>query len=88
LVTWINDFHDSLEKEYEAGLTLANFGKTITFHVNNIGYLNPSLISFEGFKEDGDPVKLIQHVTQINILLTKIKRKDPQKPKTPIGFAT
>lgn len=85
LVKWINDFHRSLENEYEAGVCLANFGN-ITFHIDDISYWNPSLISFKGKTESGNPVELIQHINQLSILLVKLKRKEPEKPKRPIGF--
>ena len=88
MIKWINDFHKSLDENFEVGLTLVNFGTNICFHVEDIGYWNPSLISFRGHKEGGEPVELIQHVTQISILLTKMKRENPQEPKRPIGFKT
>lgn len=88
LIEWINDFHLSLDDEFEVGARLVNFGQTITFHIENIGYWNPSLISFTGQTENGEPVELIQHVSQISILLMKMKRKDMQQPKKPIGFAS
>ena len=46
LINWINDFHKSLDEEHEVGARLVNFGQAITFHVEDIGYWNPSLISF------------------------------------------
>jgi hypothetical protein len=85
LINWINDFHKSLEEDYEAGVKLVTFGQSVTFHIEKIGYWNPSLISFKGHTENGDPVELIQHVTQISILLLKMKRHS-QEPKRPIGF--
>lgn len=85
LVKWINDFHRSLENEYEAGACLANFGN-ITFHISDISYSNPSLILFKGKTENGNPVELIQHINQLSILLVKLNRKEPEKPKRPIGF--
>ena len=88
LINWINDFHKSLDDEFEAGVRLVNFGQTITFHIEDINYWNPSLISFKGHTENGEPVELIQHVTQISILLMKMPRKQRDKPKRPIGFAT
>lgn len=87
LVKWIQDFDKELDQQHEVGVRLVSFGQTVTFHLGNIGYWNPSLISFSGFTEAGEPVELIQHVSQISILLLKIKRKDPEKPKRPIGFA-
>jgi hypothetical protein len=86
LIQWINDFHLSLGDEYEVGACLVNFGQRITFHIEDIGYWNPALISFTGTTEDNSPVELIQHINQISILLIKLKRKEPEKPKRPIGF--
>lgn len=86
LVEWINKFNQSLDQEHEVGVRLVSFGQTVVFHLEDIGYWNPSLISFKGTTEDGNPVELIQHVTQISILLTKLPRKDTKTPKGPIGF--
>lgn len=86
LTKWINTFNDSLDDQHEVGVRLVNFGQTITFHLAGLGYWNPSLIMFNGSTDSGDPVELIQHVTQISILLMKVPRKDPGKPKRPIGF--
>jgi len=88
LINWINDFHKSLDEEHEVGARLVNFGQAITFHVEDIGYWNPSLISFQGRNELGEPVELIQHVTQISILLVAMKRENIEQPKRPIGFAS
>ena len=88
LVQWINDFHRSLDEDYEAGACLTTFGQSVTFHIANISYWNPALILFKGFTEEGNPVELIQHISQISILLVKLKRKKPEEPKRPIGFAS
>ena len=86
LVEWIDKFNEALDNEHEVGVQLVNFGPSLTFHLEGMGYYNPYLISFSGFTEDGQPVELIQHVNQINILLMKLPRKDPSQPKKPIGF--
>ncbi|EJP4177990.1 TPA: DUF6173 family protein [Vibrio parahaemolyticus] len=88
LINWINDFHKSLDQEHEVGARLVNFGQAITFHIEDIGYWNPSLISFIGKNESGEPVELVQHVTQISILLVAMKRNNTEQPKRPIGFAS
>ncbi len=86
LVEWINEFNSSLDDAHEVGVRLVSFGQTIVFTLDNIGYWNPSLILLSGHTLDGSPVELIQHVSQISILLMKLPRKDPEKPKKPIGF--
>jgi hypothetical protein len=88
LINWINDFHKTLDDEHEVGAQLVNFGQSVTFHIEDISYWNPSLISFIGKNENGEPVELVQHVTQISILLVAMKRENIGQPKMPIGFAS
>lgn len=88
LVQWINNFHRSLDEAHEVGVRLVSFGQTVTFHVDDIGFWNPSLISFRGKNENGEAVELIQHVSQISILLVALKREGLNQPKRPIGFAS
>jgi hypothetical protein len=83
----IEDFDRSLDKDYDVGVQLVSFGQALIFRLDNIGYWNPSLISFSGSTTDSNaPVKLIQHVSQISVLLMRLKRSDPEAPKRPIGF--
>jgi hypothetical protein len=46
-----------------------------------MGYADPFLISFTGETDAGEPIELIQHVSQISILLTTVPRLHPEKPK-------
>lgn len=86
LMQWISSFDAGLDEEFEVGVRLISFGQTLVFHLRSLGYYNPSLISFQGQTDAGDPVELIQHVSQISILLMKLPRKNPDEPKRPIGF--
>jgi Family of unknown function (DUF6173) len=86
LVEWITDYDKSLDDAHEVGVKLVSFGQSITFRLYNVGYWNPSLMRFYGISEDGSPVELIQHVSQISILLMTLPRQNPSKPKRPIGF--
>lgn len=88
LVEMVNDFHRELGDGYEVGGQLVNFGSEVTFSFTDIGYFNPSLIRFYGEKADGSPIELIQHITQISVMLVKQKRLHPDVPKRPIGFTS
>ena len=81
----IIQFERTLDSEQEVGVRLVSFGQTVQFSVNSIGYMNPSLIWFEGVLPDGSTTKLIQHTSQISFLLIAMKRTT-ESPKTPIGF--
>ncbi|TWI59224.1 DUF6173 family protein [Halalkalibacter nanhaiisediminis] len=86
LVNMIREFEKNLDHLQEVGVRLVSFGQTIQFHIENIGYYDPSLIRFYGRLENGSRVELIQHVSQISFLLMAVKRLDPSKPKNKIGF--
>jgi hypothetical protein len=88
LSQWIADFDKTLDEAHEVGVRLVSFGQSVVFYLTDMGYWNPSLISFKGSMENGQPVELIQHVSQISILLMKLPRKDPTQPKTLIGFGS
>ncbi len=88
LINWINDFHKDLDEEHEVGARLVSFGQTVTFHIEDISFWNPSLISFIGKNSEGEPVELVQHVSQISVLLMAMKRANVAMPKRPIGFAS
>jgi len=86
LANWIIDFDSKLDNEHEVGVRLVNFGQTVVFSLEDMRYCDPSLISFIGHTQEGQPVELIQHINQISILLMKLPRQYPAEPKKPIGF--
>ena len=87
LIKEINRFDSELDQAEEVGARLVSYGSTIQFHIINIGYQNPYLIYFYGELEDGSPIQLVQHVSQISFVLIAMKRKDPEEPKRIIGFS-
>ena len=80
------EFQENLESDEEVAIMLASFGKSITVHVEDIGYANPNLIIFYGHLEDGSYVELMQHINQINFLMVSAKKLDPSAPARRIGF--
>lgn len=84
LSKYIRAFEQSLDSNHEVGLILTNFGQSITMHVTEIGYEKSVLMIFKGYV-NGKMSTLIQHVSQLNFLLTSIE-KEPDRPKRAIGF--
>ena len=84
LSQYIIDFESTLNDAEEVGARLVSFGESITFHIEDIGYWNPSLITFSGRTEDGKAVKLVQHVSQISVLLMAVPRTHPERER--IGY--
>ena len=81
----IRDFEQQLDEEHEIALHLASFGSTITMAVEEISCQNPDMLYFYGYI-NGNYAQLIQHTSQLNFLLTSVKREDTTKPARRIGF--
>lgn len=85
LKEYIVDFQNNLDSEHEVGIYLSSFGQNILLNVTHIYYEDPVLIIFEGYVK-GQKSTLIQHVNQLNFLLTSVKKED-SRPKRQIGFS-
>ena len=86
LQKYIEEYQDSLDDQHEVGLLLTNFGQSVLMQVCEISYEKSVLLVFKGYV-NGKYSTLIQHVSQLNFLITSIE-KEPDKPKQRIGFIT
>src|SRR5262249_34955772 len=84
IVKAIVDFETSLDKEHEIGMRLVSFANREVFNINNVGFWNPDMIIFFGISADGQPVELIQHMSQLNIMLVAAKKMNEEAQR--IGF--
>ncbi len=82
----IEAFESQLDSNSEIALRLCNFGQSILLNVDNINYEGAYLMVFYG-SVNGQPARLIQHVSQLNFLLTSVPKANPEKPPKRIaGF--
>lgn len=86
IVAYIREFEANLDKEHEIGARMVSFGDTVQFHIVDMGYWNPDIVTFDGLDEAGRRMKLIQNVSQLNVLLVAMpKRVEHDEPRR-IGF--
>ena len=81
---YIKDFESELDADHEIGARLVSFGQSVTFHIQNVGYYGPDIISFDGIDSNGQKVQLIQHMSQLSVLLVAMTKLEDE-PKR-IGF--
>jgi hypothetical protein len=84
LVEYIKDFEAELDNDHEIGARLVSFGQSITFHIQDMGYYGPDIISFDGMNDQGEKLQLIQHISQLSVLLIGMKKQN-ETPRR-IGF--
>ena len=84
IVQSIVDFEAALDETQEIGARLVNFGEREPIHITDVSYKGPHLVIFHGTNLDGRPVQLLQHVTQVSVLLVAL----PKEHGTPrrIGY--
>jgi hypothetical protein len=85
LMAHIADFESSLMPDQEVGATMVAFGDK-PFYIGGIGYHGNDMIIFYGASMTGQPVKLMQHVTQTNVMLTVMAKRKGHKEAKRIGF--
>lgn len=85
LLERMKQFQAQLPKEKEAGLQLANFGLASGLHIRSIAYRNPNIIEFIGVDADGETALLVQHISQLNFMLTAVSPPKDAEPYR-IGF--
>jgi len=83
VVRSINEFEAKLDNDHEIGARLVQAPGDIV-SIDDVGYWGPDLMIFYGTNPDGNPVELLQHYSQVNVVLIAVK-KSTEKPKR-IGF--
>lgn len=81
-------YQESLPDEDDMVLAVAHFGETVNIIVNKVGYIGYNLIVFYGEDSYGKPQKLIQHINQLDFLLSARPKEIPEAPRRQIGFQT
>lgn len=79
-------FQSTLDQEHDVGLMLTNLGTSVLMEVREISVAEAHIIVFKG-RVNGIDSTLIQHISQLNFLLTAIP-KPVDKPRNVIGFRT
>jgi len=77
-------FEKKLDSEHEVALRLVSFGPNEAFHITDMGFWEPDLIHFHGRNGAGNPVVMIQHISQVNVLLVAAPKQKPEPRR--IGF--
>lgn len=84
LAKYICEFEADLDDDHEIGARLVSHGSGITFHIEDLGYHGPDLVTFYGTGASGERVQLIQHISQISVLLVGVPKAGEKAQR--IGF--
>lgn len=86
LVLHIRAFEARLDQSQEIAMGFAG-GEAGVLRIAGIGYSDPDILAFYGTDEDGLQTQLIQHVSQLSVILRAVPKLAPEEPPRRIGFS-
>ena len=86
LILYIQNFEQQLDGEHEVAMGFTG-GDAGVLRIEGMGYFDPDIVTFYGSDAVGTKTQLIQHVSQLNVMLRALpKVTDEEVPPTRIGF--
>ena len=85
LILYIRNFEQQLDAKHEVAMGFAG-GEAGVLRIEGLGYFDPDLVTFYGRDEAGQKMQLVQHVTQLNVVLRAVPHSGPEQPARRIGF--
>ncbi|SLN21229.1 hypothetical protein AQS8620_00595 [Aquimixticola soesokkakensis] len=85
LVLYIKNFEEQLDSAQEVamGFTGSNSG---VMRIEGMGFFAPDILTFYGSEADGTRTQLVQHVSQLNVMLRALAKPEAQPEAQRIGF--
>ena len=84
LARQIIEFENTLSATEEIGGRFVAAPKEGAFHIERFSYWGPDMLIFHGIDADGRPIQLMQHYSQLSVLLCVVP-VEKAKPRR-IGF--
>ncbi|MDE0983390.1 MAG: DUF6173 family protein [Yoonia sp.] len=85
IIMYIKKFEETLDNDHEVGLGFAG-GDAGVIKIEGLGYFDPDIVTYFGTNGAGAKTQLIQHVGQLNVMLTASPKHIDQAEPNRIGF--
>lgn len=85
LILYIRNFEEQLDSEHEIAMGFTG-GDAGVLRIEGMGYFDPDIVTFYGSDGTGARTQLIQHVSQLNVMLRALPKPRTDSPAKRIGF--
>ena len=85
LILYIQNFEQQLDNEHEVAMGFAG-GDAGVMRIEGMGFFDPDMITFYGSDSMGVKTQLVQHVSQLSVMLRALPKPTEEEPPTRIGF--
>ena len=85
LILYIKNFEEQLDNEHEIAMGFAG-GDAGVLRIEGIGYFDPDIITYYGSDGEGTKTQLVQHVSQLSVMLRALPKQVDHAEPNRIGF--
>lgn len=85
LILYIQNFEETLDSEHEVAMGFAG-GEAGVLRIEGMGFFDPDIVTFYGRDPVGGKTQLIQHVSQLSVLLRAMPKMVKEAKPNRIGF--
>lgn len=85
LILYIQNFEKQLDSDHEVAMGFTG-GDAGVLRIEGMGYFDPDIITFYGSDGPGGKTQLVQHVSQLNVMLRALPKPTENAPAKRIGF--
>ncbi len=85
LILYIQNFEKTLDNEHEVAMGFTG-GDAGVLRIEGMGYFDPDIVTFYGSDPTGGKTQLVQHVSQLNVMLRTLPKQVEQESPNRIGF--
>ncbi len=85
LILYIQKFEETLDNEHEVAMGFTG-GDAGVMRIEGMGFFDPDIVTFYGSDPTGTKTQLVQHVSQLNVMLRALPKATEEDEPTRIGF--
>ncbi|SHH28721.1 DUF6173 family protein [Cognatishimia maritima] len=85
LILYIQNFEQQLDNEHEIAMGFTSGGAGV-LRIEGMGFFDPDMVTFQGTDAQGIKTQLVQHVSQLNVMLRALPKKIETEEPQRIGF--
>lgn len=85
LILYIQNFEEQLDGEHEVAMGFTG-GEAGVLRIEGMGYFDPDIVTFYGSDASGIKTQLVQHVSQLSVMLRALPKASEEAPANRIGF--
>ncbi len=85
LILYLQKFEETLDADHEVAMGFAG-GDVGVMRIEGMGYFDPDIVTFYGSDPSGARTQLVQHVSQLNVMLRALPKEAKAETARRIGF--